>query len=186
MHDPESAIAAGPPAHDLRAWDALSSRRRLPAIGGLDGHQPGLRVRGRVRSPMPHRRTFDLLRTHLLCERPLSGDPEADRRTVVAALRAGAAWFTCPCVALAHGARLWARRSDGAIIPMGGEAPADPTLLHARLPRAANVRVLRDGDLVHRAHGASLEVEIAARGVYRLEARIGGRLWLLSNPVHLR
>lgn len=32
----EEAIAAGPPAHHLSIWDALSARRRVPAIGGLD------------------------------------------------------------------------------------------------------------------------------------------------------
>jgi hypothetical protein len=36
------------------------------------------------------------------------------------------------------------------------------------------------------ARAAALDVEIEARGVYRIEARIDGRLWLLSNPVHLR
>src|SRR5512133_3908343 len=112
IRDPETAIAAGPPAHHLRRWDALSARRRVPAIGGLDGHAPGIRVRGRVRSPLSHRRTFDLLQTNLLCERSLSGDPPADWRTVSAALAAGAAWLACPCVGPARGARLWAEAAD--------------------------------------------------------------------------
>ena len=186
LRDPETAIAAGPPAHHLREWDALSSRRRVPAIGGLDGHQPGLRVRGRVLSPLPHRRTFDLLRTHLLCERALTGEPETDWRTVVAALRAGSAWLACPYVAPAGGARLWAERPDGSIIAMGGEAPADRSVLRVRLPRAAKLRVIRDGTLLQQAHDAELDLEISARGVYRVEAEIDGRLWLLSNPIHLR
>jgi hypothetical protein len=188
LRDPQRGTAAGPPEHHLRAWDALSAGRRLPAIGGLDGHQPGLRVRGRVRSPLSHAATFGLLRTHLLCERPLTGDPEVDRRTIVAALRAGAAWLACPCVAPAYGARLWARRADGTIIPMGGEGPAGAAaaVLHVRLPQAADVRVLRDGALIEQAHAAALDVPISAPGVHRVEARIDGRLWVLSNPVHLR
>jgi hypothetical protein len=186
LRDPEHAIAAGPPAHHLRAWDTLSARRRLPAIGGLDGHAPGVRIRGRVRSPLSHARTFGLLRTHLLCERPLTGEPETDGRTIIGALSAGAAWLTCPCVAPAHGARLWAERADAAIVAMGAEAPAGPALLRVRLPRPAEVRVLRDGAVMLQADGAARDVEIAARGVYRVEARLDGRLWLLSNPVHLR
>jgi PHP domain len=186
LRDPEVAIAAGPRADHLRRWDVLSARRRVPAIGGLDGHQPGIRVRRRVFSPLPHRRTFDLLRTHLLCERPLTGDAEADWRTVLAALKRGTAWLTCPCVAPAHGARLWAERPDGTIIPMGAEAPAGRSVLRVRLPRPADVRVVRDGATVQEARGAGLDVEIDARGVYRIEARIDGRVWLLSNPVHLR
>ena len=186
LRDPERAIAAGPSAHHLRRWDELSSRRRVPAIGGLDGHQPGIRLHGRVRSPLPHRRTFDLLRTHLLCERALTGDVEGDWRTVLAALAAGAAWLTCPCVAQAHGARLWAERPDGTVVPMGGEGPAVPSSLRVRLPRDAQLLVLRDGAPFQEAHGAELDVPIAGPGAYRVEARIDGRIWLLSNPVYLR
>jgi PHP domain-containing protein len=186
MRDPEAAIAGGPPAHHLRRWDGLTARRRVPAIGGLDGHAPGIRVRGRVRSPLPHRRTFDLLRTHLLCERPFSGEPEHDARTLLAALAAGAAWLTCPCVAPAAGARMWAEAADGSVVAMGAEAPAGPSVLRVRLPREADIRVIRDGAPVHEARGAALDVDLGDPGRYRVEGRIGGRLWLLSNPVYLR
>ena len=186
LRDPEAAVAQGPPAHHLRRWDELSGRRRVPAIGGLDGHAPGIRVRGRVRSPLSHARTFGLLRTHLLCDRPLTGDPEADRAKVMRALRSGAAWLTCPFVAAAHGARFWAERCDGTTIAMGGEAPAGPAVLRVRLPRAADVLLLCDSAPLHQAHVAALDVDVDREGVYRIEARIEGRLWLLSNPVHLR
>ena len=76
LRDPEAAVAKGPPAAHLRHWDRLSARRCVPAVGGLDGHQPGIRLRGRVRSPVPHSLTFDLLRTHLLCDLPLTGAPD--------------------------------------------------------------------------------------------------------------
>jgi hypothetical protein len=186
MRDPQRAIAQGPPAHHLRRWDELSARRRLPAIGGLDGHAPGIRVRGRVRSPLSHERTFRLLRTHLLCDRPLDGDADRDRATLLRALAAGAAWITCPVVAGADGARLWVEVADGATIPMGGEARAGPAVLRVRLPSAADVRVLADGAAIHEAHGDSLDLDVDRAAAYRVEARIDGRLWLISNPVHLR
>jgi hypothetical protein len=158
----------------------------VPAIGGLDGHQPGVRVAGRVRSPLSHRRTFGLLRTHLLCERPLTGVPETDWRIVLGALRSGAAWLACPYAAPAEGARLWVERADGTRVDMGDEAPAGASVLRMRLPRAADLTVVRDGAPFHQTTAAALDLGIDARGVYRLEARIAGRLWLLSNPVHLR
>jgi hypothetical protein len=143
-------------------------------------------VRGRARSPLSHGRTFELLQTHLLCRRPLSGEPEADWPTVLAALASGSAWLACPCVAPARGARLWAEIADGALVPMGAEAPAGRAVLRLRLPRTADVRVLRDGAPVHEVRAATLDLDLEAGGVYRVEARIDGRLWLLSNPVHLR
>ncbi len=186
LRDPEVAVAQGPPAHHLRRWDALSARRRLPAIGGLDGHAPGVRIRGRVRSPLAHTRTFGLLRTHLLCDRPLGGATDADRTTLLTALRTGAAWLTCPFVAPAHGARFWAERGDSTTVPMGGETPPGSMALRVRLPEVAEVSVLRDGVLVHAGRGALVDLDIDRAGVYRIEARIDGRLWLLSNPIHLR
>jgi hypothetical protein len=186
LDDPEAAVAAGPPAHHLRRWDSLSTRRRVAAIGGLDGHAPGIRVRGRVRSPLSHARTFSLLRTHLVCERPLSGNVERDRATLVEALRAGAVWLSCPFVALADGARLWAEIDDGTTVPMGAERTKGRAVLRLRLPRAAHITVLRDGAPVHERQDARVDLDVERPGAYRVEARIGTRLWLLSNPVHLR
>jgi hypothetical protein len=119
-------------------------------------------------------------------DRALTGDVEGDWRTVLAALAAGAAWLTCPCVAAAHGARLWAERPDGGIVPMGGEGPAVPSVLRVRLPRDAQLLVVRDGLPLQEAQGAELDLPIEGPGAYRMEARIDGRMWLLSNAVHLR
>jgi hypothetical protein len=89
-------------------------------------------------------------------------------------------------VAPAHGARLWAERHDGAVVPMGAEAPAGRSTLRVRLPRAAELCVMRDGTSISNTRAREIDLEIAVRGVYRVEARIDGRLWLLSNGVHLR
>jgi hypothetical protein len=186
LRDPEEAVAHGPPARHLRRWDELSARRRMPAIGGLDGHAPGIRFRGRVRSPLSHARTFRLLRTHVIAERALTGDVDLDRTTLTRGLAAGSAWLTCPFVAPAEGARLWAERRDGTAVPMGAECQAQPVTLRLRLPRAADIRVFRDGSHRHAAYGARLDLDAEAPGAYRVEARIDDRLWLLSNPIHLR
>jgi hypothetical protein len=69
---------------------------------------------------------------------------------------------------------------------MGAEAAAGRAVLRVRLPRAAHIRVMLDGAPFREARAAALNVDIEARGVYRAEARIDGRLWLLSNPIHLR
>jgi len=186
LRDPEGEVAKGPPTDHLRRWDALSARRRMPAIGGLDGHQPGIRLRGRVHSPLPHARTFKLLRTHLLCDRPLTGELQSDRATMLGALAAGRAWLTCPFVAPAHGARLWAERANGQTIELGAEASAGQVQLHVRLPRPAEIVLVRDGARLDRTRGATVDLGLELPGVYRVEARINGRLWLLSNPIHLR
>jgi hypothetical protein len=69
---------------------------------------------------------------------------------------------------------------------MGGEGPAGPGVLRVRLPEAARVTVARDGMPVHEVHGARVDLGIERPGAYRVEARVRGRMWLISNPVHLR
>jgi len=135
---------------------------------------------------VPHWRTFNLLRTHLLCERPLSGEIDRDRETIITALRSGAAWLIWPCVARARGARMWAESSDGSTIGIGAEGSVGSSVLRLRLPRSADVTVLRDGAAIHAGHSGQLDLDIPDRGTYRVEARIDGRFWLLSNPIHLR
>lgn len=74
--------------------------------------------------------------------------------------------------------------SDGTAT-MGTEAPAGRAVLRVRLPREADMRVIRDGSPVHEVRGAALDFDVYQAGRYRMEARIDGRAWLLSNPVYL-
>jgi hypothetical protein len=107
--DPLRSTLAGPPERQLHAWDALSRAGVvLAALGGQDAHARGVRLRGRVRSVMPHDRWMSLVQTVLELDRPLTGDDEADRAAVLDALRAG--------------------RTSIAVPPLGdplGERPAD-------------------------------------------------------------
>jgi hypothetical protein len=116
----------------------------------------------------------------------LSSDASLASATLCAALARGAAWLSCPFVAPADGARFWAERRDGGTVRMGGAAPAGPAVLRVWLPRVADIKLVRNGAPLHAMRAADAEIDVARPGVYRVEARIGGRLWLLSNPVHLR
>ena len=49
------------------------------------------------------------------------------------------------------------------------------------------MRLLRDGSPVALAdHAAELDHQPEEPGVYRVEARLDGRIWILSNAVYLR
>jgi hypothetical protein len=185
LRAPDRALD-GPPESHLLAWDRLCARRRTVAVGGLDAHQHGVRVRGRVLSPMPHERWFGLLRTHLVLERPLPADLPGARAAVYGALREGRCFLHRPTIFGAGGARFGAERAAGPV-PMGAEAPAGPATLRLCLPRPADVTLRRDGEPILTA-AARMHVEhaVKAPGAYRAEARVAGRLWLLSNPVYLR
>ncbi len=74
---------------------------------------------------------------------------------------------------------------------MGDEIALDeqPTL-QVSSPLAAELRLLRDGREVARAHGRELAYSAGQPGVYRVEARRRYRLrqrgWIFSNPIYVR
>jgi len=179
-----------PPERNLTEWDRLCAERRVAAIGGIDAHQLGLRVAGRVPLRlMSYTRSFSHLRTHALCEKPLSGELAPDREQVYAALREGRCYLAMDSLAPARGFAFWAE-GDGGPLSMGEEAAAGHWTLHAHTPAPAALRLLRDGQEVARARGSRISHRAEQPGVYRVEARRMGhgamRTWIVSNPVYLR
>lgn len=176
-----------PPSVNLSDWDRLGARRPVVGIAGLDAHQVGKRIAGRVPLRlMGYARSFRQLRTHCLLERPFTGESEADRDAVYAALRGGRCYMALDALAPASGFAFWA---DGA--PMGAEtAFVEGAELHVRVPRPAWIVLLRDGTPVARGHGTALDHPAEGPGVWRAEATLPAhgreRAWILSNPIYLR
>jgi hypothetical protein len=190
MRDPLASLDGPPPEH-LARWDRLCALRRVPAIGGLDAHQTGLRLGRIVISPMPHARYFQLLRTHVLLEDPLSHELRVDRAAVYQALRAGSCYLALDGIASARGFDFCARGTDGDRAAMGSEVQAGQRWsMSTSVPRPALVRLVRNGRAVAERHGLTLEHETDEPGVYRVEARIADgerpRLWIVSNPIYIR
>jgi len=172
-----------PPLENMVEWDRMCLRRRVVAIGGLDAHQIGVRVGGRVPLRlMGYGRSFRQMRTHVLCSALPSGDLAGDRALVYDALREGRCYIAVNALAPARGFSLWA--SGG--LPMGASASFDGQTLHARLPRPAELLLVKDGVRIAAEFGSRLDYEAPAPGVYRVEAHLGSRTWILSNPIYLR
>jgi methylmalonyl-CoA mutase cobalamin-binding subunit len=184
---PQRAIG-GPVAENMREWDRLGRARRVVAIGGLDAHQFGIRVAGRVPiRAMSYKRTFKQLHTHVLCAAAPVRDLEHDRALVYDALREGRCYIAVDPIAPAKGFDFWATAGAARHLPMGAERAFEPGwTAHARLPRAAHIRLLRDGELVAEAHSHELHHPIELPGVHRLEVTLGGRAWIVSNPLYFR
>ena len=176
------AVLRSPPAVNLAEWDRACARRRVVAIGGLDAHQVGKRMFGRVPLRlMSYARSFRFLRTHVLCRDEPTGALEHDRAQVYDSLGAGRCYVANDALAPARGFAFW-----GDDVEMGSEVRGADRALHATAPRPAELRLLRDGELVASADRASLDHEATRPGVYRVEARLGARTWILSNPIYMR
>ncbi len=178
-----------PPRRNLEQWDRVCAKRRCVAIGGIDAHQFGVRVGGRVPLRlMSYKRSFRHLRTHVLGARPLAGALRVDRETIYEALRAGHAYIAIDSLAPARGFRF--RASGECELIMGDETPASEYKLSIELPRSARIRLLRDGAQVATAQATTLEHRTESPGVYRVEAYLQAhgreRTWIISNPIYLR
>ena len=189
LRDPEAAMDGPPEAH-VAVWDRLCRQRRVVAIGGLDAHQSGIRLGRRVLSPLPNRRMFRLLRTHVLCDRAPTGVITDDRGMVYAALAEGRCYLAVDVLADPKGFAFWAD-APGGRLEMGGEAFGGEWTVHARLPQSAELRLIRDGEEILRTPGTtSLDHPARQPGVYRVEAQLTDgkrpRTWIVSNPLYLR
>ena len=173
-----------PPVANVVEWERACAHRRVVAIGGLDAHQVGVRVgRWVPLRLMGYARSFRFLRTHVLCEEEPTGELAHDRAQVYDALAEGRCYLAVDAFAPARGFAFW---GDGVL--MGEErAFSEPRELHVRLPRPAEIRLLRDGELAaSAADAAALDHEARRPGAYRVEVRVSGRTWVLSNPIYLR
>jgi hypothetical protein len=130
---------------------------------------------------MSYARSFRFLRTHVLCDEPLTGELDHDRAQVFEALRAGRCYMAVESLGPPRGFTFSAGE-----LPMGAEAAFEGQTLTATTPKPAMLRLIKDGSQIEECEGASLEHDATGPGVYRVEAHLGDRTWILSNPIYLR
>ncbi len=175
----------GPHPATLRTWDTLAQRRRVVGYGGIDAHAkrilPGLKI-------FPYRRMFRSLRNHLLLRQPFSGNPSADKKQVLEALREGRCFFALDHLGDSSGFRFEAAHR-GQTYTMGGAVElqsAMPVTFSGRCPQAARAILLCDGRPCFEGDASSWHHETQHPGVYRVELRHRERPWLFSNPISVR
>jgi len=186
-HRQPDAWVKGPDQRVLRWWDICGQRRRVVGIGSLDNHARRLPFRRwPLLEMLPHDYAFRTVRTHLVSPQPFTGNAEADTALLYRLLAEGRCYVSYDLLADPSGFLFEARRGQ-ATLPMGSEVPAGaPVDLSVTAPRAAHLRVLKDGQTIAETHGAALSLSAGEPGVYRVEAFLEGRPWIFSNPIYLR
>jgi len=181
----------GPYPEAMARWDALlAAGRRVTAIGGADAHGSHVRLGPFHRIILPYEFLFRAVNTHILCDDPLTGDADADRRRLSDALRKGQRFIGYDRPASTRGFRFTASADQGEASIGGGLACRFGATFQIHLPRPAEVRLIRHGALVRRWKSIEAAIHtVSEPGAYRVEARIPfrGRLrsWILSNPIYL-
>jgi len=179
----------GAPREALRRWDEMLARRDVVGLAGSDAHSR-LHVTKTWSLRFPsYEALFSQSRNHLLLDRPLSGDPAADRAAVVDALRRGRFYIGLDALAPADGFRFTLQAGPGERWTMGDHVPPREGLrarAGGRVPGGTRVVLLRDGREAGEGREA-LDVALPGPGVYRVEARVPGWPvpWAITNPVYV-
>jgi len=172
----------GPHPQTLAQWDRMTRNRRFPIIGALDNHAIAIPFLGK--RFLTYEEGFRTLRTHVLAEE-LAGTRE-DADLITRALGRGRAFLAMDLWADARGFRFEADDRGEAVL-MGDERPwRGPVMLRVRSPVPADLAIICDGLPAAEASGTDLAFRADGPGVYRVEARLGGKPWVYTNPIYLR
>jgi hypothetical protein len=187
IRHPDAGIT-GPHPKVLRRWDEVALRRRVSGIGALDAHEirfPIPKLKWSLFQVLPLKHFFRTVRTHVLTPE-WSGDSAADDAALKDALAGGKCFTAYDIIGDATGARFTARRGGDAIT-MGDETRAGDELeFVATVPLEADIALLRNSEIVAEAAGCELTHRDARPGVYRVEARLGGKPWIFTNHIYVR
>jgi len=186
---PQWAIR-GPFPETLAKWDELLSHRRTVAMAGTDAHGNPYSLGPLRRAILPYEHCFQAVRTHILSPVPLAGELEHDRALVYQALRAGSCFVAYDAIGDSKGFRFTVR--SGEVIAAMGEQIASSGNVEFTIssPLKADLSLLRDGQVVARHEGRTLNYSTTEPGVYRVEAYrkhlVKSRGWVFTNPIYVR
>lgn len=181
----------GPYPDTLARWDELLQERKTAAIGGSDAHGNTYRLGPLSRAVQPYDYLFRTINTHILSQEAFNGQLAHDKRVVYDALREGRCFVAYDLLGNPHGFRFAAKSSDATVI-MGQEIALQQgeVSLEVHSPQRADIRLLRNGQIVARRSGKSLRWKTSEKGVYRVEAYrsflLRKRSWVFTNPIYVR
>jgi len=186
-------FTTGPWPEMLAKWDELLTTRPQPivAIGGSDAHAHTYHLGPLQRMFLSYQDCFAAVNTHLLATEALTGDAAHDRALIYDALRAGHAWVGYDLPGATRGFRFTASSGQESAI-MGDALAANGQLVRFEIntPGQAQIKLLRNGQVIAQTRGASLRYASHQPGIYRVEVwrRAWGKArgWIFSNPIYVK
>jgi hypothetical protein len=197
---PGPALAAmlDRPVVTLSRWDAMTTRRQMPAFAAHDAHGGlGGTLEGRL-SPLripSYESSFRSFAMRAVLRSPPAGNASEDAALLLDALRAGRTYTAIDGVAAPAWLEFQAER-EGQVAAMGERlAGSGPARLTARVPtlEGSVLVFLRSGlgnaTVVAQTPGGEASALISEPGAYRVELRPAGGgsrpPWILSNPIYI-
>jgi hypothetical protein len=179
----------GPKKETLQRWDQLNQISRVVGIGELDNHDTMKKIMGLNFSVFPFKKAFKLVRTHVITEKPFTGDDTKDIELLMSALKRGRVYVAQEYYREAKGFS-FILQDNSRDATMGDEFELDGgARLTTMLPATAKIRIIRNGTSYREEITHNLTCNISKEGVYRVEAylKIFGKYlpWIFSNHIYV-
>lgn len=186
---PEWALR-GPTPETIRWWDELQAEgNHATGVFGVDVHAFKIKKAGILFEVYSYVHCFRALVNYLQLDAPLSSDFATAQGQIWDAIRRGR-------VIMSHNGRGNASGTTFLAVPekseqlytVGDTVPLTPGLtLEFLCPLNAELRLYQNGNLVVRdANGRKLRYDCSAPGHYRVEAWRRGKVWVMTNHIHVK
>jgi hypothetical protein len=180
------------PDENLKKWDQALTHAKLTATGGNDAHANiGASLKDSSGKTLlgiqldPYATSFRLVRLHVLVQQGKA----LDGTSLMEAVRAGHCFIGFDFLGDTSGFVFEAQNAGDRKIQGDEISLTADTRLRVRSPVPARIVIFKDGVVWIDEIGASKEVAITERGIYRVEVylpQLGNLPWILSNPVYVR
>ncbi len=183
-------FVVGPEPRTLALWDELLAQgKRITAVGNSDAHATPMSMGPIKRVIFPYDFLFRAVNTHILLERPLTGDVTQDKQLIYRAIGKGHSWVGYDMPHPTSGFRFSGTSKGKGIMGEQVKLNAGATL-QISTPARANIRLIRHGEVVASiANDTHLTHIPTEPGAYRVECTIPyegrERGWIYSNPIYL-
>lgn len=184
-------IPHGPLPQTLAKWDELlAAGNKVVAVAGSDAHALDYRAGPIRKTIFPYAYHFSTINNHLLVNRELTGDIDADKSMIYQALSSGASFIGFDLAAPTRGFSFTAENETD-MVSLGDTLTLERgATLRAQLPHHANLRVIHNNRVtLNLPHADRLVQTITEPGYYRIEAYINykgvKRGWIFSNPIYI-
>jgi len=186
--NPRRSIVA-PNGLTLKRWDDVSQSRKVVGIGGIDAHAHQHKMLGGLLkvTVFHYKVQFQTVRTHLLL--PKTFQPgiavSSAKQMIYDALLNCRVFVSNYFNGEARGFFFGAKNKNEQVT-LGDELKLDQsTSLRVNLPAFAEVRWIRNGEVVRQESGQELQFSISQPGLYRVEIFRKKRAWIYSNHIRI-
>ncbi len=182
----------GPDKETRQKWDEIALTRPVAAVGGSDAHAFTYGFGPVKLTFFPYKYLFKAINTHILLDRPLTGELETDKTAVYRALAAGSCFVAHDRLHRSRGFKFWLEKQGEIQVCQGGEIKfEDGQQLVWSLPARTKVRLIKDGQPILDITAGQGRFQVSSPGTYRIEAFWPSRFfdlrpWIFSNHIYLR